>query len=130
MIDSDCTALTYIRKGFLTKKRTRFHLFYFIANLFFLFKKKLPKRKKKKKKAYQRIQNKNNQKKKKKILMVKSLGKKTHSMLIHFVICSLSTTVRPEVFFFSDPDGDYWIAAQSQAFFSHAKHACGNDDAN
>ena len=49
MIDSDCTALTYIRKGFLTKKRTRFHSFYFIANLFFFIKKKLPKRKKKKK---------------------------------------------------------------------------------
>lgn len=98
MIDSDCTALTYIRKGFLTKKRTRFHSFYFIANLFFFIKKKLPKRKKKKK-AYQRIQNKNNQKKKK-ILMVKSLGKETHYMLIYFVICSLSTTVRPEMFFF------------------------------
>mgnify|MGYP000959003195 FL=1 len=32
--------------------------------------------------------------------MVKSLGKETHYMLIYFVICSLSTTVRPEMFFF------------------------------
>lgn len=128
MIDSDCTALTYIRKGFLTKKRTRFHSFYFIANLFFFIKKKLPKRKKKKK-AYQRIQNKNNQKKKENS-HGQVTGKRNTLYVDLFCYLFAINDRKARGVFFSDPDGDYWIAAQSQAFFSHAKHACGNDDAN